>query len=128
MRIRLRFFAALLALLALSTSMVQQSWAAACVGMDGSHSSAVVASESGPSQASIVHDAPDPGEHRSHSPPDGPSCPMAAGAGMVCSVIALPVDASLAPFGSEVHSVVLPAADEAPGSLALSSLFRPPRR
>lgn len=127
MRTRLRFFAALLALLALSTSMVQQGWAAACVGMDGSHSS-VAASESGPAQASIVHDAPDQREHRSHSPPDGPACPMAAGAGMVCSVTALPVDASLAPFGSEVHSAVLPAADEAPGSLALSSLFRPPRR
>lgn len=128
MRTRLRFFAALLALLALTTSMVGQAWAAACVGMEGSHSSMVVASEAGPSQASVVHDIPHPGEHRSHSPPDAPSCPMAAGAGMVCSVTALPVDASLAPLGSEVHTVVLPAADEAPGSLALSSLFRPPRR
>ncbi|HEX6069652.1 MAG TPA: hypothetical protein VFZ18_07500 [Longimicrobiaceae bacterium] len=131
MRPRFRLVAALLALLALSTSVVEQAWAAACIGADGS--SAMVAPTS---PAPDAHAAHAPGGHESNGPQDhrGPGspepgdCPMAAASGMVCGAAALPVVAASAPLGIEVQVSLLPAADEAPGSLALSSLFRPPRR
>jgi len=128
MRNRLRFIAALLALLALTVSVAEQAWAAACMSMDGSSPMTSVASEAGSPHAAGGHGSPAPGEDRSHPPSDAGSCPMAAASGMACGVAALPVDAPPAPFGSEIHMAVPSAADEAPGSLALSSLFRPPRR
>jgi hypothetical protein len=132
MRTRFRFVAALLALLALTTSVVEQAWAGACIGADGA-SAVAVALNSQPADAHAAHAAGGhesgaPQDHRDHGSPQPLDCPMAAASGMVCGVPALPMDATSAPLGVEVQVAVLPAADEAPGSLALSSLFRPPRR
>jgi len=128
MRIRFRLLAALLALVALTSSLVGEAWAVACMGMDGSPARTAAAHDAGAAHSSDAHDTSAPDGHRSHSPSDPASCPMAAASGMACGVAALPVDAPPAPLGAEVHVAVPPAADEAPGSLALSSLFRPPRR
>ena len=131
MRPRFRFVAALLALLALTTSVVEQAWAVACIGADGVSPVAATASHAPDSHAAHApggHDSHGPRDHRGPGSPGAAECPMAAASGMACGVVAPPVDAASAPLGVEVYVALLPAADEAPGSFAVSSLFRPPRR
>lgn len=131
MRTRFRLFAALLALLALTTSVVEQAWGAACMEVEESSPATVLAQDTGsPSSADVSgdHDPLAPGEQRSHAPTDPGSCPMAAvSSGISCGAAALPVTTLSVPLGTEVDVMVTPATDEAPGSLTLSSLFRPPR-
>ena len=131
MRARFHRLAALLALLALTTSVVEQAWAAACIGADGSPAAAAPTSPAPDAHAAHVpdgHDSQRPQDHRGHGSPQGVDCPMAAVSGMVCGAAALPMDAASAPLLIEAQVALLAASDEAPGSLAVSSLFRPPRR
>lgn len=137
MKTRLRFAAALLALLALSTSVVEQAWAATCVLASGATAMVVPvpqggaglggqAGHAGHPESGRESSAPD--EHRDHRSSDPASCPMGAAAGIACGAAALPADQLSAAIPADARAGVAAAPDQAPRSLALSSLFRPPRR
>ena len=128
MKPRFRFVAALLALLALTTSVVEHAWAAACIPPDGSAEVTADAPDTHAAHALGGDESNLPQDHRGAASPEPGDCPMAAASGMACGGAALPVAATSAPLGIEVQVAVLAAADEAPAALAVSSLFRPPRR
>lgn len=127
---------ALIALLALTASTVEQASAAvACVEMGEPVASSAVAAGSvahdhaAAGHASAPSAAQEPGssDHEG-SPADPGSCPMSAAAGMACGIAALPALTAGPSLGAQVHRLAAPAAETQPGSLALSTLFRPPRR
>ncbi len=125
---RLRVFAAWLVLLTLSASVVEGAWAAACAGIESPRSEAAVEHGAGSSHSSDGRHTPAEGDSRSHSAPHTGTCPMPMPPGTACGTAALPVPALSVPLRSQTPVLIPPAADEAPRSLALSSLFRPPRR
>lgn len=124
---KLRRFAALLALLALSLSVAEEGWAAACG--DAGSPATQVAAESG---ASHSQHAPSlgaaGGEPTSDADGDPSSCPMAVAAGMACGVVALGSPSTSRVVASGLSTDVQPMADHPVGSGALSSLFRPPQQ
>lgn len=130
MRTRLRPLAALLALLALTTSLAEGARADECTGREGSSSFPVLAQEADSSSNGHAgeHGPSERSGHSDHDREAPASCPMAATSGMACGTAALPVTTISAPLHSEIHLGVATAADEVPGPLALSSPFRPPRR
>ena len=130
MRARSRRLAALIALIALTASMAEQGWAAACTDMDaGSTVVMDVRSDGGLHAAhlsiSSTRSVTDPEPSGSDS---STSCPMAVVSGMACGMVALGSLTAVSPASTNEGDTLLAASEDSLPSGALSFLFRPPRR
>ncbi|MEW5926082.1 MAG: hypothetical protein AB1941_01215 [Gemmatimonadota bacterium] len=130
MMTRIRLFAALFALIALSLAGAGALWASTCAsGMDSGTVSAAdsMADDRGVEMAPMM-DA-DRSEDTQPTHPEGPQCPMAsAAASGVCSTVAtVPAEApdftALLPEGA----IVPLSASQTRDLLLVSAFFRPPR-
>ena len=129
MRIRTRLVAALLALLALPTSLVGQLATGVCAEPVSGAAMAVVV-EHHPAAADHAAAAQSGHEHGDHQEPargGGAGCPMAAAVGTSCGISALPASPDPVTLPVDPTTGVVPASDREPASLEQSSLFRPPR-
>lgn len=117
---------AMLALLSLTVSVVEQGWAASCVEMADASPVAPHAPESGHG-----HDG-----HAPSDAPEGPDrpgsepapCPMVAPAGAACGLAALPAIGEGSPVVPDPGMLVPPAIGRVPSFLSFTALFRPPRQ
>lgn len=128
MRNRVRLWTALLALLALSLSVVEGVWASTCMVDGGAPHPSAHEQASGP-HAAHSHDqssAPADGER---SPSDSPACPFATAMTGGCVVVSLPGERTEVPaLAAADHFSVPSLSDRAVDLLLASPLFRPPQR
>lgn len=130
MMTRIRFFAALSALIALSLTGAGALWASACApGMDPGTAS-TAASMMGGCAAEVASnmDANGPADTES-AHPEGPQCPMApaASSGTCSGVVTIPADAPDFSVLSPESAIVPFSASQTRDLLLVSAFFRPPR-
>lgn len=130
MMTRIRFFAALCALIALSLTGAGALWASACVPEMNSEKASTAASMMGGCAAETPStvDADGSGDTQS-THPDGPQCPMApvASTGACVSVATVPAEAPDFSALSPGSAIVPLSASQTRDLLLVSAFFRPPR-
>ncbi|CAN5208466.1 hypothetical protein BH24GEM2_BH24GEM2_14950 [soil metagenome] len=128
MKLQLRSFAALLALIALSIFLVEGVWASTCAPGMGMEAGAVASMGGAGSQA----ECPDavlesPASGGQHDQPAAPDCPLALAAGSCAVAATLPAHApeTLVPLPEGALLTISP--DYMRDLLLVSALFHPPR-
>jgi hypothetical protein len=121
-RSRFRWFAALLALIAFSTSVAEAAWASTCAPAGTTASAVAQAPGAGAGDAECP---PASGSERDRT--DGPRCPFAVVTGACVAPASLPVVASLDVSLSFNGAAPLVSADHARHLLFSTAFFRPPR-
>lgn len=128
MMIRIRVFAALFALIALSLAGAGALWASACASNSGTAAAPVSTTEGcGEAMASMME--ADGSEDSKSTHPEGPQCPMApvASSGACSTVATVPAEApDLSAFSPE-NAIVPLSAEQTRDLLLVSAFFRPPR-
>ena len=134
MKLRVRFLAALFALLALSLGWVEGAWALACSPEMGAESVATAPASAGTGGMDMDCPAPAGTSHSDDSGtdpdrPKAPHCPFGpAAAGGACAIAPpLPGEARVAIAPSPEGALLLVAPDPMRDLLSVSAFFRPPR-
>lgn len=127
MMILFRRMVAVMALFALTFSLVEEGWATACAVSPSDTAAAEWGEVGHAGHVAASHEGASGGEERGES--DRPSpCPMTVAPGMACGVIAIGAAPNSPLVVDELSGPSLPRADLMVASGALSSLFRPPQK
>ena len=130
MMTRIRFVAALFALVALSIAGVGGLWASTCAGDVDSDTASAAASMAGGCGAEMASMMTGNGSEDTKSPdPEGPHCPMApaASSGACSTVATVPAEAPDFSALSPESAIVPLSASQTRDLLLVSAFFRPPR-
>jgi hypothetical protein len=128
MKLQLRSFAALLALIALSIFLVESVWASMC--MPGMEAGAMVSMDGAASQADCpdaMVESPTDRSGDQHDHPAGPDCPLTLAAGSCAVAATLPAPAPEALVPSPEGALLTISPDYTRDLLLVSALFHPPR-
>lgn len=125
---RLRFYGAILSLLAFSAYSAERVWAAACDPAMGSGMDHAALQQESPREAEPMHDhAPADAEAPAEPGGDVVPCPIAAGSTGSCVSLTLLTDHPDSKFAAPELSLTGPATAAHGDLLIATTLFHPPR-